>query len=214
MGGKLRQVQSSVGQGKERIMMDSRDYRSRVDRLLNERQILKRRMGEENSALTELTDGLKDIESAQTISQEVAQTIQQRVHRNIAEAVTRCLEAVFENPYRFSIRFDRKRGKTEAQLVLSRDGKDYEEALNEVGGGVVDVASLALRLACVLLSRPTRSRLLVLDEPFRNVRGAANKRALRSMLESLADDLGFQFILNVDAEAYPEFALGTIIELG
>jgi hypothetical protein len=194
-------------------MSKTQSYRDILDVFITQRKLAAKRMEEETTSIKEKTSEVNSVEEAQQIAQQVAQTIQQTAHENIARAVTRCLEAIFEDPYEFSIRFDRKRGKTEATLVLSRNGKEYNDPLNEVGGGVIDVASLSLRLACVMLSKPMRDRVLVLDEPFRNVRGNANKQRLRSLLLSLAEDLGFQFILNVDADAYPEFALGSVIQL-
>jgi hypothetical protein len=189
-------------------------YRSRVDQLLTKKRLAEERVDIERKALKEAILEGGAIEESQDIAQRVAQSIQQQAHQKISSLVTRCLEAVFDDPYEFLIKFERKRGKTEAQLTLIRNGREFGDPKGEVGGGVVDVASLALRLACVMLSKPKRRKLLVLDEPFRNVRGRQNKQRLRQLLLELADELGFQFILNVDAEAYPEFALGKIIELG
>lgn len=151
------------------------------------------------------------VQQAQEIVQTVAQAVEQQVHARIAEVVSRCLRAVFDDPYEFRVEFDRRRGRTEARLVLVRDGIALDDPLNEVGGGVVDVAALALRIACLLLCRPACRRLLVLDEPFRNIRGDENRRRTRELLLGLANDLGMQIILNTDIPAY---RLGTVLELG
>ncbi len=185
----------------------------KIQRLAAERNTAEAVLRRESKALNEAREQLRASGTAQVIVQEVAQIIQQKAHDKIASAVTKCLEVVFNDPYEFHIRFNRKRGKTEAQLILRRDGVDRENPLSEVGGGVIDVASLALRLSCVMLSNPVRDRVLILDEPFRNVRGSANKQRLRGLLQSLADEMGFQFVLNVDAQAYPEFVLGKTVEL-
>jgi ABC-type Mn2+/Zn2+ transport system ATPase subunit len=141
----------------------------------------------------------------------VCQVIQQKVHDQIAEVVSMCLQAVFEDPYEFRIRFDKKRGRTEAVLTFIRDGIELDDPLNEIGGGVIDVASLALRLAAILLSRPIKRRLVILDEPFSNIRGKGNKARTRKMLQNLAEKLDFQIIINTDIEA---FRLGKIVEVG
>jgi len=65
---------------------------------------------------------------------------------------------------RIAIRFDRAAGKTAARLVFTRSGHEY--TADDVGGGVVDVAELCLRLAALLLMKPAPRRLLVADEPF------------------------------------------------
>lgn len=154
-----------------------------------------------------------DLEStieAQEIVQGIAQTIQQKAHEQISSVVTRCLNAVFEDAYDFRIKFERKRGKTEAKLVFSRDGVEFDDPLNEIGGGVIDVAALALRLSCILLSRPYKRRFVVLDEPFKNIRGLDNKERTRKMLLKLAEELKIQFVINTEIES---FQLGTVIEL-
>ena len=98
-------------------------------------------------------------------------------------------------------------------MEFVRDGIVLDDPLNQVGGGVIDVASLALRLACILLTKPRRRKLLVLDEPLKNVRGRDNRKKVKAMLEALTNELGVQVIINVDLDSYPEFALGKIVEL-
>jgi DNA repair exonuclease SbcCD ATPase subunit len=138
----------------------------------------------------------------------VAETIQEEAHDRIAGVVTRCLAAVFDDPYEFHIRFERARGRTEARLVFVREGREVNPT-DASGGGVVDVAAFALRLSCLMLARPACRRVVVLDEPFKFV--SADRRAnVRAMLEGLAVDLGVQFIMVTHIEA---LECGTIIRL-
>ena len=195
-------------------MTDLTVHRKKVDRLASDRDRAKANEKVERMALTLSEGKVGSNGKAQRIVQGIAQTIQQRLHEQIAQVVTRCLVAVFEEPYEFRIIFERKRGKTEARLAFVRDGLVCDSPLDEVGGGVVDVAALALRLACILLSRPRRRRLIVLDEPLRNIRGKGNRQRVRRMLMKLAEELEIQFLINVDIDAYPEFALGKIVEVG
>ena len=185
--------------------------RRRVDDLVAERRQAVALADGERRSLSAVESEIEAVARAQRVVQQIAQVLQQRVHRRIAAVVTRALAAVFDDPYQFAVRFDRKRGRTEARLVFVRDGLELDEPLDSVGGGVVDVAALALRLACVVLARPPRRRLLVLDEPFRFVRGRENRARTRRMLTGLAGDLGFQIILCTDI---PEYRLGMIVEMG
>jgi len=191
-------------------MPDLRSYRRAVDALKARLRLAEGRAGLESAALERAEGRAADAAEARGIVQAVAQSLQQRAHANIARVVSRCLDAVFDDPYEFRIDFDRKRGKTEARMVFVRGGVELDDPLNEVGGGVVDVAAFALRLACLLLSRPRRRRLLVLDEPWRNVRGAGNRARTRTMMERLAAEMGVQIVLNTDV---PEYRLGKVIEL-
>lgn len=190
--------------------MDFQGVEQQVHRLAVQYQAAREAVDREAIALDEAQGQERTTVAAQQIVQSIAQTIQQQVHQQIATVVTRCLTAVFDEPYEFSIQFVQKRGKTEAQLQFTRDGLVLDDPLNEVGGGVIDVAALALRLAVILLSRPPRRRLLVLDEPWKNIRGEQNRTRTRQMLQRLAEELGIQFIINTDIPAY---RLGTVVEI-
>lgn len=147
-------------------------------------------------------------DEAQQIVQAVAETVQEEAHDRIAGVVSRCLATVFEEPYEFHIRFERARGRTEARLEFVRDGQAVNP-IDAAGGGVVDVAAFALRLSCLMLARPARRRLVVLDEPFKFV-SADRRAAVRAMLHELAVDLGVQFIMVTHID---ELRCGTIIEV-
>jgi len=151
---------------------------------------------------------------AQAIVQVVSLEMQEEAHNKIASVVSSALAHVFDDPYEFKIKFERKRGRTEATLVFMRDGHEYTNPIDETGGGAIDVAAFALRLACIVLQKPIRRRVMILDEPFKGIRGVGNRRRMRSLLETLADNFNVQFILNIDADSFPEFLLGTVIRLG
>ena len=67
-------------------------------------------------------------------------------------------------------------------------------------GGVLDVACFALRVASLILTKPPRRRLLILDEPFHflsleGANGHKNLLRARELVHSLAEELGIQFIV-------------------
>ena len=194
-------------------MMKIHEIGEKVEELKSLQKQAKNNLERESNDLQKVQIELIHYEEAQVISQNIAKNIQQQVHEKISKIVTRCLATVFEDPYEFAIRFDCKRGKTEARLVFLRDNIELDDPINQVGGGVIDVASLALRVACILLSRPKRRKLLVLDEPLKNVRGLQNRKNVRALLEALSKEMGMQIILNVDMDSYPEFVLGDVLEM-
>lgn len=157
-------------------------------------------------------DALVETEQAQKLIQHAAQIVQTEAHKHISTVVTRCL-ALFDDPYTFDIRFERKRGKTEAELCFIRNGMVLDNPLEQAGGGCVEVAAFALRLACIILQRPPLRRLMVLDEPFKCIRGKHNRDRVRDLILSLAHELDMQFILCVDHEAYPQFVQGRVVEV-
>lgn len=90
-------------------------------------------------------------------------------------------------------------------MVFIRDGQEIDP-MSASGGGVIDVAAFALRLACLLLATPRPRRLLVLDEPFRFV-SAKYRPKIRALLLQLSEELGVQIIL---VTHITELQIGTV----
>ncbi len=166
---------------------------------------------EEGSHLKEARLRLIDAEIARELIQEVAQTLQQKAQHQIATVVSNGLQTVFDEPYTFKINFEKKRGRTEAQLIFERDGLELDP-LTAAGGGVIDVAAFTLRVACLALSRPVTRPLLVLDEPFKNVskaKGYLDK--IPQLLEKLSEDMEIQIVMVTHID---ELKVGKIVEIG
>lgn len=149
-----------------------------------------------------------DCETALEVVQKVAAAVQDDAHSQVATIVSKCLSAIFPKPYTFKINFERKRGKTEAELKFIRNGMELDPK-DSSGGSTIDVAAFALRLSCIMLSRTFVRRLIVLDEPFRFVE-PANCRRVRDLLLSLADEFGIQIIQTTHS---PDLIAGNVIEL-
>jgi uncharacterized protein YydD (DUF2326 family) len=170
-------------------------------------------LARERKRLTSQRRGLRRALTAQTITQNVAQQVQQQAHAQIAQVVTRCLQACFDQPLRFRVDFHKKRGKTEAELVFLEKVKGKwikRKPTDESGIGQVDVAAFALRLACLMLQKPAKRRVLIVDEPFKNVNGERNRERVAELLESLAEEFGVQIILTT---GYDWLKVGKVVEL-
>ena len=190
--------------------MNLLQIREKVDELLGDKNTVEKQHQLERKNLIETEDHLSNAEEAQKICQYVAQTIQQKAHSQIAGVVSRCLETVFPyDGYGFRIRFERKRGRTEAKLLLLKDDHEIENPLDDDSGGVVDVAVLALRLSCIVLAKPSLRRFIVLDEPFKFV-SEEYRENVKLLLEGLAKDFKVQFLLITHIS---ELKIGKVIEL-
>jgi DNA repair exonuclease SbcCD ATPase subunit len=149
-------------------------------------------------------------EQARDIIQEVAQQLQREVHHRIAGIVTLGLKTVFDNPYTFKINFEKKRGRTEAEMLFERDGVELDP-FSSAGGGVIDVAAFALRVACLSLSKPSLRPILILDEPFKNVsKSKGYLDQIPALLEKLSEELGLRIIMVTHIE---ELKVGKVIDL-
>lgn len=154
---------------------------------------------------------MKAAQEAVALVQQVAEQVQNTAHQQLASVVSKSLAEVYEDPYEFAIRFERKRGRTEAKLVFTRDGQELENPAHESGGGAIDVAALALRLSCLKLMRPKKRMVLLLDETLRFIHGAGNRKRAARLLTSLARDAGVQIVLTT---GHSWLHVGRVIEVG
>lgn len=161
----------------------------------------------ETEHLAKLDLVLEGQKEARAVVTQIAEAVQQKAHSRIASVVSMALSMVFDEPYEFVIRFERKRNRTEAVLEFRRD--DFAvDPMTAAGGGVVDVASFALRVACMVLKRNTRP-VLILDEPFRFVAEDLRDRVAH-MVDELSKKMGVQIIMVTHMK---EFQLGKVVEV-
>lgn len=184
--------------------------RRKVDKLLARQSLAQATVKNEKIARDAAEARLRAAREAQEILQQVAQDIQSKAHEKIASVVSRCLRTVFgPKDHQFRINFVQKRGKTEAELVFVKNGKEIDPKEGS-GGGTVDIAAFALRLVCLLLSRPQRRKLLVMDEPFSAVNGEVYQERTADLLLELSKEFGIQVILAADDDF---LKLGKVIDL-
>lgn len=168
---------------------------ARLNRKAGERDAVRKALLACGADAQALQTRLISVEEAQQILQLVAQETQKNIVVHISDIVTTALDAVFESDaYEFRIDFVQKRGRTEAELYFERDGNRCDP-LTASGGGAVDVAAFALRVALwSLVNHGSRiSNTIVLDEPFRFLSRELQGRA-GEMLKMLSQKLGIQFI--------------------
>lgn len=183
------------------------EARDRIERLKRDLEHARRSYSQAHRAMRESKRQVKAAKEALEITEEVSRQIQERIHFKLASVVSKCLQ-VFDDPYEFKILFERKRNQTEARLVFDRDGLEIDP-LGGAGGGVVDVAAFALRLAALSASRPTRRKVVFMDESFKFV-SKEYRPAIRELIETLAEDLGIQIILITHI---PELVTGKVVEI-
>ncbi len=124
--------------------------------------------------------------------QNIAEEVQQEVADTICTITTSALFAVFpDDPYECKIRFQVKRNIIEAELYFERDGEEFHP-VDDSGGGVIDVASFAARVAFIFLSGS--KKLLIADEPFKFV-SKKHLSKIPEMLKMLSEKLKMQFII-------------------
>jgi DNA repair exonuclease SbcCD ATPase subunit len=131
------------------------------------------------------------------------QTMQQ-LQYHISDITSLALEAVFPDPYSLVVEFVQRRNKTECDLLFVRDDEKIDP-LSASGGGTVDVASFALRIACWSMARPHSRNVMILDEPFKHLsENHQNQASL--MIQELSKKLNLQFIIVTHKESLTSYA--------
>jgi len=184
-----------------------RQYSAKISIMLQRlRQIIEQKKGQRDKVNSLLLFCRKEIaalkkeliysEQAQTIIQKVAQETQKQLEWHISEIVTLALASTFDTPYTFKAEFVMKRGKTECNLFFERDGHQVNPVL-EAGGGAVDVAAFALRVAMWSLSKSKWRNTLIFDEPFKNINDKTRKtqESVAKTVRELSKKLNLQFII-------------------
>ena len=147
------------------------------------------------------------LERAKLVIQHAAQLTQTSLSYHVSELASLALAHVFgEEGYALSLRFECKRGRTEACFVLiDKEGHEFDP-LESTGGGVWDVTSFALRISLWSLKKPRNRPTIVLDEPGRNLRGQRNQERLTSLITDISHRLKIQFICVFQESWGAEFA--------
>ena len=186
--------------------------RQRIDAGLSRLALARKSFFREKAELIDARTHKANVEEALTLTQRVAQELQETAHKRIATIVSEAIAAVFaddpEGSYEFKILFERKRNRTEARIAFFRDGKELDP-IDDVGGGVLEVASFALRLSALLLANPPTRKIVVLDEPLAQLSREYQPVAAQ-LIERLSKELGVQILMVTHV---PVLRIGTVVEV-
>jgi DNA repair exonuclease SbcCD ATPase subunit len=166
------------------------DYLNKLTKAIAKRDIHLEKIQEYTRTLDEAKEQALNIEEAQVVLQLVAKQTQENIRYKLEDIVNLSLSTVFGSRYRFQIKFEIKRGQTEAALVLF-DGVNEIDPIESNGGGINDVLSFALRIALLILSK--NRRILILDEPMKFI-SADLREFCYEIMAKLSHDLGIQII--------------------
>lgn len=173
--------------------MNLKEIRTHIERKKGQEEEVNNRITNLEGQVITLEKEIRWSQKAQVIIQTVAQETQSQLEYHISDIVTLALDTIFDKPYKFKIEFVLKRNKTECVLLFERNGHTVNP-LSASGGGVVNIASFALRVALWTLQAPKSRNTIILDEPFPNLSKGLLPRAC-DLLQELRKKLLLQFII-------------------
>lgn len=185
------------------------EMRSRYEQGRGQLVLLEKQHAEEEAGLAQARHDLEIWRQVQILFAKSSEFARGQLKRRIEETVTAALQAVFmDDSLRFQVAIRTLGNQPAADWeVVSRYGDtEIANSLEDArGGGIVDVVSIALRLAMMELSRPKPGGPIILDEPGKHV-SAEYAPNLAYFLRQYAERTGRQIIMVTHNEALAEVA--------
>lgn len=180
------------------------DMRNRLEREKGRKAQVEKDLATTTATIKEKQRDLRRHEQARELIKEASLRTQRQLQYHISDITSLALGAVFPDPYELEAEFVERRNKTECDLFFTRDG-ERSDPISAAGGGAVDVASFALRVASWSMRRPRSRNVLVLDEPFKHLSTELLPKA-SEMIKELAEKLELQIIMVTHSEELVEAA--------
>jgi DNA repair exonuclease SbcCD ATPase subunit len=171
--------------------MSIEQYRDKISQAKGRLAGIKKEAHVYRGKVEQCTSRTVNLEQALVFVQDVAQRTQEQLTLHIEDVVNTALDTCFPDEYQFKLVFEIKRNKTEARLVFHKNGFEIDP-MEASGGGVVDVASFALRIAAWSLGKT--NNVICLDEPMKFLSRDLQPRA-GEILKEISSKLGLQFIM-------------------
>lgn len=195
--------------------MSLQDIRNTLEQQKGQCTQIEKSISDLQTQIKESGRTLRQHEQAREIIRTVGKKTQEQLQYHISDITSLALEAVFNDPYELVAEFVQRRNKTECDLFFQRDGQRMDP-LTASGGGTVDVAAFALRVASWSMETPRTRPVIIMDEPMRFVSQDHQEKA-SVMIKEVSQKLGVQFIIvthNTILASYADRIFETTIKKG
>lgn len=155
---------------------DLDNYISNINSFISKEQGKREKIIEQiednNEAINDIVSQIELIEKVSILLEKTSEFARNQARIQIESLVTNCLQYIFENNTEFEIEIEEAYGKPSAEFYVTTKDKDIiikTKPEQSRGGGVVDIVSLALRIAFLQIHKPKIEGPLILDEPAKHV---------------------------------------------
>lgn len=173
-------------------------WRSRYNQDLGQLRLLQEQKTKNETKLEAVKSNLETWRQVQILLTKVSDYARRQLVERIEQTVTAALQTVLsDDSLRFEVEMKELGGRASAEWRVVSMYSDIEVSNNPEdarGGGIVDIVSLALRLALLELSKPRPEGPVILDEPAKMV-SAEYAENLAYFLKSYAQQTGRQFVV-------------------
>lgn len=138
---------------------------------------------------------IEDLDKASYILQKLSERQRSTAKSRLEELGTQALQYSMGDNYRMEIDLSDSRKRPQASLFVVDDSKELKtNPLEDNGGGIVDIISIALRLVILQTYEPAIDGPIILDEPFKMV-SKEYVPMLSDFLKKISNDFGRQIIM-------------------
>lgn len=186
--------------------MKIKDVRNKLENLKGKQSQIKHNLNIAKDRLRYNKRYVSNLQKAREIVRKVAVQTQSQLSYNISEISTLAIESVItKDPYKLVIDFVERRNKTECDIMFEREGNKIDPY--SAGGGAIDIAAFALRVSSWTMKRPQFDNVLILDEPFKHLKGSEANTRMLQMVKEISEKLGLQIIMVSDERVDREITL-------
>jgi DNA repair exonuclease SbcCD ATPase subunit len=157
-------------------------------------EVLRESKTELESRLKSLKTYVFHLNEALTVMNAVGVLNADESNKIIEEIVTETLRIVYDESYSFVVENSVQRNQPETNFYVKIGDKTYSLRNEELGGGVIDIVSFALRVTAWAISGNRSDNIMVADEPIKNLDSTRILKA-GEMIKKLSTDLGLQFLI-------------------
>lgn len=129
-------------------------------------------LGKNTNNLKKINNELDLLDQVAILLQKTSVFARDQAKTQIESLVTKCLQYIFNTDIKFIIEIEEVRNKANAEFYIITELDDMiikTKPEQSRGGGVVDIVSLALRIAFLQIHKPPIDGPLLLDEPAKHV---------------------------------------------
>jgi hypothetical protein len=167
-------------------------------------RLLKKELSNTTKELEIESKHLQDLDKIKIAILHVSEESKSEMIKYIEELVTSCLSSTFGNRYTFELSVNDKYGQQEITFFLNKNGLLLEPREDVCGDSVLNICSLGLRAATLILDGEAEP-ILNLDEPFKDLR-YDKKKFVQNIIKHMSKDLNIQFNIITHDPSFIELA--------
>ncbi|MBS4535985.1 ATPase [Clostridium sp. D2Q-14] len=156
---------------KRKLNENIKELRSIYSLENGKKQAIEEEVNIKREKIKSIEQNIDILEKTNILLQKTSEYAREQAKKQIEGLVTNCLQYIFDENIEFEIDIQEAYGKPSAEFYVVTKSDEIIKTKPEEsrGGGVIDIISLALRIAFLHIHKPEIYGPLILDEPAKHV---------------------------------------------